>query len=182
MKSISMIQKLSTIIPLLLSLIPISAAGQTDQHNVENMKMLIKMTQIQQPANCSEFLDNLEVKITTFYSNLTKYTYKYIFQIIMQNSLKLTAEIEGKLIKEIVTIDIPKTWDFTKCGRHRITSHTKSFAAADIEISGKEQSLGNISPWTVQHQGCGEKGLVVRIYEGFFATIENVLEHDRKII
>ena len=98
----------------------------------------------------------------------------------MQNSLKLTAEIEGKLIKEVVTIDIPKTWDFTKCGRQRKTSHTNSLGAVDIEITGKEKSFGSNSPWTVQHQGCGEKGFVVKISEGFFALTEDVLEHHRK--
>ena len=98
----------------------------------------------------------------------------------MQNSLKLTAETEGKLIKKLITIDIPKTWDFTKCGRHRKTSHTNTLAAADIEITGKEESFSDINPWTVQHQGCGKKGFVVKISEGFFAHTEDVLEHHRK--
>jgi hypothetical protein len=98
----------------------------------------------------------------------------------MQNSLKLTAEIEHNLVKEVVTIDIPEAWDFTQCGRHRQTSHTKSIVEADIEITGKEESFGNINPWTVQHQGCGEEGFVVRISEEFFAPTEDVLEHHRK--
>ena len=98
----------------------------------------------------------------------------------MQNSLKLTAEIEKKHIKEVIMVDIPSTWDFTKCGRHRKTSHIKSHGTADIEITGTQESLGKVSPWTVQHQGCGEKGLVVRVSEGFFAPTEDVLEHHRK--
>ena len=73
MKAISMvfIPSQSTMCPLILLLIPMSSAGQIDGHKVTTRKMLIKMTGIQQPASCSEFLDNLEVKITTASSKHT---------------------------------------------------------------------------------------------------------------
>ena len=41
----------------------------------------------------------------------------------------------------------------------------KSLKAADIEIGGRVTTM---RPWTVQHQGCGEKGVTVRISEEFF--------------
>ena len=68
MKDITMvlILRLETISPLLLLLIHIAFGGQTDQHKLRDMNMLIKMTGLQQPADCSEFLDNLEVNVINY--------------------------------------------------------------------------------------------------------------------
>ena len=43
----------------------------------------------------------------------------------------------------------------------------KSLRPADIEIAGK---VSAIRPWSVQHKGCGERGVAVRIAENFFSS------------
>ena len=99
----------------------------------------------------------------------------------MRNALQLSGEIEHKKsVNQVVTINVPKTWDFTQCGRNRKTSYRKSLSAADIEIRGEQQNSGSNRPWTLQHLGCGKRGLAVSIPEGFFTPTEDVLEHHRK--
>ena len=108
-------------------------------------------------------------------------------EVDLQTKAKLVCCILGILIyvicsalslhdpQEIITIPMSATLSGV-CAK----VSTLALATADIEISGTEESLGNISPWTVQHLGCGEKGLVVKISEGFFAPTEDVLLHHRK--
>ena len=57
------------------------------------------MTGLEQPDNCSLFLDNLE--------NL------------MSESVKLSADVDGKLVEESIAVNIPKTWDFTNEEKNR---------------------------------------------------------------
>ena len=103
------------------------------------------------------------------------------FQMIMVNTLQLAHEVDQKkTMNQMITISIPKTWDFTKCGTQRKTTYRKSLLSADIEIRGEQQSLdSNIRPWSVQHQGCGEKCLAVKVPEQFFIETD-MLEHHRK--
>jgi len=141
----------------LASFIAICSSIQ-EKDKVENIS--IKIMEIEQPGNCTLFLDNLE--------------------ILMRNALQLSADVERKTTKQVVRVDIPEKWDFTKCGRNRKTSFTKSMAGADIEITGQEESFGSNGPWVVQHKGCGEKGFVVRVSEDFFTPVKDVLDHHRK--
>ena len=83
----------------------------------------------------------------------------------MSESVKLSADVDGKLVEENIAVNIPKTWDFTNAEKTEKTSFMKSLKAADIEIGGEVTTM---RPWTVQHQGCGEKGVTVRISEEFF--------------
>ena len=83
----------------------------------------------------------------------------------MSESVKLSADVDGKLVEESIAVNIPKTWDFTNAEKTEKISFMKSLKAADIEIGGRVTTM---RPWTVQHQGCGEKGVTVRISEEFF--------------
>ena len=97
----------------------------------------------------------------------------------MRNAI-LSADMEKKKMKQVFTVNIPKTRDFTQCGWHRKMSYTKSLAPADIEITGQHNSFGNSGLWTVQHQGCRRSGLVLKIPEGFFEHADDVLKHHMK--
>ena len=50
----------------------------------------------------------------------------------------------------------------------------------DLEILPSENRQGAGQVWTLQHLGCGERGLRVRATHDFFQHTDNILEHHRK--
>ena len=51
----------------------------------------------------------------------------------------------------------------------------------DLEIIDEEDDEKDVgSAWCLQHQGCGQKGLVVRATNSFFSPTKDIMDHHRK--
>ena len=72
------------------------------------------------------------------------------------------------------------SWEVEQCNRARKVNIPAVFNP-DLEIiddEDDEDEAGGV--WCLQHQGCGQKGLVVRATNSFFSPTKDIMEHHRK--
>ena len=72
------------------------------------------------------------------------------------------------------------SWEVEQCNRARKVNIPAVFNP-DLEIMDDEDDEEEAgSAWCLQHQGCGQKGLVVRATNSFFSPTKDIMEHHRK--
>ena len=81
-----------------------------------------------------------------------------------------------------VQIQFPTQWNEVKCARVRTQNMPASFTP-DLAITDNDDNDddGEGSVWTLQHQECGARGLVVRANWNFFLTSSSdIMNHHKK--
>ena len=95
----------------------------------------------------------------------------------MQRSLKLSSDADKNLQDYNIVVQIPKTWDFTRCGHRKNVRMSKQMNQADIQVT---QGDGGGGPKVLHHQGCGRKGLLVSIPEDFIDSFWTGSKKDQR--
>ena len=77
-------------------------------------------------------------------------------------------------------MSLPPTWADEQCNRRKKVSIPAVFHT-DLEIiEDEDDEAGDGSVWTLQHQGCGQQGMVITATNNFFSPSNNIMEHHRK--
>jgi len=133
--------------------LPLSATEIDSRNN----QIVIEISDVSQPYNCSDFFDNLE---------------GLLHRTIQRNILNNQSLHEY----DKVEIQVPRQWDFSLCstsklaGKQRKTTYARPGKAADIIIGGNHPVFGN-HPWSLQARGCGQQGHMLNLPADFMHRI-----------
>ena len=80
-----------------------------------------------------------------------------------------------------VLVSLPSSWSSEACGRPRTRARPPAFTP-DLEVVPSQGESGEATVWTINHQGCGERGLVVRASQDFFTGSEDMMSHSEDMM
>ena len=78
-----------------------------------------------------------------------------------------------------VLVSLPVSWSSEACERQRTRARPPAFSP-DLEVVQSSQGGEGGEVWTINHQGCGQRGLRVRADQEFFRSSEDVMAHHKK--